>query len=63
MQTQHFAPSDYVFSPLKFLAGQRLISNDMKTAVQQRFGTQVAEFYNSGIPTSVTMGQVPEPGW
>jgi hypothetical protein len=42
------APSDYVFGPLKFLAGQRFIS-DAKTAVRQQFRTQLAKFYNSGI--------------
>jgi histone-lysine N-methyltransferase SETMAR len=46
------APSDYhVFGPLKkFLAGQRLISDDdTKTAVRLWFRSQPAEFYNSGI--------------
>ena len=45
------APSDYhVFGPLrKFLAGQRFISDDAKTAVWQWFCAQLASFYNSGI--------------
>jgi histone-lysine N-methyltransferase SETMAR len=46
------APSDYhVFGPLKkFLAGQRIISNDdAKTTVRWWFRTQPAEFYNTGI--------------
>ncbi|PNF28341.1 hypothetical protein B7P43_G01902 [Cryptotermes secundus] len=44
-------PSDYhVFGSLKkFLAGQRFISDNAKTAVWQWFHTQLAEFYNSGI--------------
>ncbi|XP_033607137.1 uncharacterized protein LOC111863880 [Cryptotermes secundus] len=44
------APSDYVFGPLKkFLAGQRFISDDAKTAVQQWFRAEPAKFYNSSI--------------
>jgi hypothetical protein len=39
-----------VFGPLKkFLAGQRFISDDAKTAVRRWFRAQPVEFYNSSI--------------
>jgi hypothetical protein len=39
----------------KFLAGQRFISDDAKTAVQQWFRTQRTEFYTSSISKLVTL--------